>query len=56
MVRAVREMNKLSYIGQENVCQGPHKRILPVVSLPKTFAEPNMTLKDTILDNFEALS
>jgi hypothetical protein len=56
MVRAVRRKGKQSYIGHENVCQGPHKRILLVIPFPKTFAEFKMTGKNTILDDFEALS
>jgi hypothetical protein len=56
MVRAVKRKDKRSYIGYENVCQGPHKRILLVVPFPKAFAELKMTGKNTVLDNFEALS
>jgi hypothetical protein len=55
MVTPAREKDKQSYIGHKYVCQGPHKGILLVIPLPKTFAEFNMTGKNTILDYFEAL-
>jgi hypothetical protein len=56
MVRPVRGMDKQSYIGHEYVFQGPYKRKLLVVPFPKSFAEFNMTGKNTILYHFEALS
>ena len=49
-------MTIYTYVRHEYVRQGPDEWILILVSLPETFTQPNVTIQNTALDDFQALA